>query len=261
MPDIVSKLLRATIWSCCAVLFESEQTPFPGTGRISFATYWAANFGCYQFRIIPDIISKLLCAAIWSRCAVQFKSEQMPFRRTGHQLRSAALHWILFWTCCSVPMSYFYYNDRKIELGRCFGQQQLLANSIQNFISHEKKKSALSLPNIYKALKPFWLSNWASIARVVARFPEANRLLPSSTAANSETPYVCARPSDSPTLSRSAAPRAWPLILPLNLPLSSGIAFGRNCQMNCRGSNLNWNLNSAAWPTGCKGFICSKVPK
>ena len=90
----------------------------------------------------------------------------------------------------------------------------------------------MSRPNIYKALKPFRLSNWVSIARVVARFPEANWLLPSSTAANSETPYVCARPSDPPNLCRSAAPRAWPLILPLNLLLSSRIAFGRNCQMN-----------------------------
>ena len=32
-PDIVSKLLHATIWSSCAVQFESEQTPIPWTGR------------------------------------------------------------------------------------------------------------------------------------------------------------------------------------------------------------------------------------
>ena len=32
-PDIVSNILRATIWSCCAVQFESEQTPFPRTCR------------------------------------------------------------------------------------------------------------------------------------------------------------------------------------------------------------------------------------
>ena len=31
---------------------------------ISFATYLAANFGCNRFRIIPDIVSKLLRAAI-----------------------------------------------------------------------------------------------------------------------------------------------------------------------------------------------------
>ena len=42
--------------------------------------------------------------------------------------------------------------DRKIErsYGRCFGWQQLLADSIKIFISYEKKKS--SLPEIYKAL-------------------------------------------------------------------------------------------------------------
>ena len=46
-----------------------------------------------------------------------------------------------------------------------------------------------------------------------------------------------------------------------NLRLSSGIAFGSDFQMTGRGSNLDSNLNSAAWPTGCKGFICSEVQK
>ena len=32
--------------------------------RISFAPDLAANFGCDQFRIMPDIVSKLLRAAI-----------------------------------------------------------------------------------------------------------------------------------------------------------------------------------------------------
>ena len=53
-----------------------------------------------------------------------------------------------FRTCCFVPMSYFYsetiaqpMTDRKIERsnGHCFGLQQLFANSIEVFISHEKK--------------------------------------------------------------------------------------------------------------------------
>ena len=41
--------------------------------------------------------------------------------------------------------------DRKIEQshGLCFGQQQLLANSIKNFISHEKKVTC-SCPNFTK---------------------------------------------------------------------------------------------------------------
>ena len=137
-PDIVSKLLRAAIWSRCAVRFESEQTPFPRTGRISFATDLAANFGCNRFRITPDIVSKLLRAAIWSCCAVQFESEQTPFLWqvvdldlllcTGFNLEHAAL----FRCHCHIftqrPM-----NDCKIEqrYGWGFGQQQLPAYPIE----------------------------------------------------------------------------------------------------------------------------------
>ena len=75
--------------------------------RISFATGLAANLGCDRFRITPDIVSKLLRAAIWSRCAVRFESEQIPFPRTGRPCRTAALHRIRFWICGFVPMSYF----------------------------------------------------------------------------------------------------------------------------------------------------------
>ena len=76
--------------------------------HISFATDFAANFGCYGFRIMPEIVSKLLFTTIWSHCAVQFKSEQTPFSWTGRQFRSAALHRIIFGKCCFVPKSYFY---------------------------------------------------------------------------------------------------------------------------------------------------------
>ena len=107
-PDIISKLLRTAIWSSCAVLFGSEQTPCPRTGHNLFATYFAANFDCDWFRIMPYIVSILLRAAIWSRCAVQLESEQTTFPRPGRQLRSAALHRIRLGTCSSVPMSYFY---------------------------------------------------------------------------------------------------------------------------------------------------------
>ena len=43
-----------------------------------------------------------------SPCADRFESEQTPFPWTGRRLRSAALHRILFRTCCFVPMSCFY---------------------------------------------------------------------------------------------------------------------------------------------------------
>ena len=35
--------------------------------RISFATDLAVNFGCNRFRIMPEIVSKPLSIAIWSR--------------------------------------------------------------------------------------------------------------------------------------------------------------------------------------------------
>ena len=111
-------------------------------------------------------------------------------------------------------------NDCKIELcnGHCFGQQQLLVNSIENFKFHFKweKKSDLWLPDIYKALRHFWLLNWVSIARVAAHFPQASRSLPVATASNLVTPCVCACQSNQPKLCWSTAPRAWPLILQSN---------------------------------------------
>ena len=131
---------------------------------ISFAIDLAANFGCERFRITPDLVSKLfarrrrapqidvhlqsLCgAAILSRCAVRFESEQTPFPRTGRRLRSAALHRIRFGTCelfqCHIftqrPMT-----DRWALVGNNF-------SPIPSKISFHIKKSDSARPDIYKA--------------------------------------------------------------------------------------------------------------
>ena len=74
----------------------------------SFATDLAANFGCYRFRIMPDIVSKLLRASIWSSSAVWFELEQTPVSLTGRGFGSVALHRVLLGICCFVLMSYFY---------------------------------------------------------------------------------------------------------------------------------------------------------
>ena len=174
---------------------------------ISFATNLAANFGWDWFRIIPDIVSKLLRAAIWS---LLFKSEQTPFPQTQvtFHLRPIWLQTLveidsesyqtLFPSFCALASevavlfcsnlsrlpflgqfvdsdlllctgsdlehAFFFLchiftqrpmNDSKIKRsnGRCFGRQQLLAHSME--ISFPMNKNLLSLPNIYKALKPF----------------------------------------------------------------------------------------------------------
>ena len=105
-------------------------------------------------------------------------------------------------------------NDWKIERsnGRCFGLQQLrlLADSIENFISHEKESDLLR-PDIYKALKPFWNSNWVSITRVISSSKQVTAS--TVTAADLETPCVWSCLSDLPKLCQSLAPRAQPLIL------------------------------------------------
>ena len=113
---------------------------------------------------------------------------------------------------------------------------------IPSKISFYIKKSDSSQPEIYKALKSCWLLIWVSIARVVASFPQASRSRPAGTAADFETPCVCACPSD-----------------PRKPSITFWTSLQRDCQMTCRGSNLDSNLNCAAWPTSCKGFIASKI--
>ena len=121
----------------------------------NISLHLAANLGCNRFRITPEIVSKLLRAAIWSCCAVLFESEQTPFPGTSRRFRPDALHRIQFRTRSFVPMLYFYSETNDIERsnGRCFGWQQLLANAIEIFISHEKNIHSLR-PEIYNALKP-----------------------------------------------------------------------------------------------------------
>ena len=86
-------------------------------------------------------------------------------------------------------------NDRKIERsdGRCLGWQQLLDYSMEISFHMEKKKSDSLRPEIVKALKPYWLLNWTSFARVVACFPQASLSLPAATAADLEMPCVYSR--------------------------------------------------------------------
>ena len=172
----------------CDDWLESEQTPFPGAGFISFVSNWAANFGCKRFRIIPDVISKLLRAAMWSSCAVRFESEQMPFPQAGHPLRSATLHKIQFWICGFVPMSYFYSETN--EWSKDWAKLRVLLWSATTSRQFNKKiyltwqKKWFVTIRYLQSNKTFWLLKWDSITRVVARFLHASLLLPAATAAD-----------------------------------------------------------------------------
>ena len=118
------------------------------------------------------------CAAIWSRCAVQFESEQTPFPRTG-PIRSSIQ------TCCFAQdsirnmlfCSYLIFLLRDEWMIEIFSKAMGAALVGNNFspilwIFHSihfsyKKKSDSLRPEIYKVLNPYWLLNWVSIARVV----------------------------------------------------------------------------------------------
>ena len=70
----------------------------------------------------------------------------------------------------------------------------------------------------------------------------------SSDCADSKMPCVCARPSNQLQQCLRVAPRAWPLIFPSKSSITLWNSLQTDCQMISRGSNLDSNLNSAAWP-------------
>ena len=59
MQDIVSKILRIVIWTCCAIWLETEQMPFSQTGRrFRSAALHRIRFGTWGFVPMPYIYSE-----------------------------------------------------------------------------------------------------------------------------------------------------------------------------------------------------------
>ena len=146
--------------------------------HVSFTTDSAANFGCDR---------------AWHR----FQAFARRLRDQFYSLSEA--------------------NDSPKDWAKRWTRLWLATTSSQfhrNFHFTWKNKSDSSRPEIYKALIPCWLLNWVSTARVVALLPQASQSRPAATAAYSETPCVCACPSDPPKQCRRAVPWSWPLILP-----------------------------------------------
>ena len=77
-----------------------------------------------------------------------------------------------------------------------------------------------------QGIEPFWLLNLVSVAKVaehqshIFQTWKASLLLRTATAADLESPCVCACPSLPSQLCRSAPPRVWPLILQSNLSIA-----------------------------------------
>ena len=165
---------------------------------ISFATDLAANFGCNWFRITPDIVYKLLRAAIWSRCAVLFNA--LSSDRSSIQTCCFAQDSIRNMLLCSYVI--FLFRDQCMieRFSEAMGAA-LVGNNYSpipgipsKFLFHMKKeKVTRRCPKFTK----HWnlVDSWTESV-VVACFPQGSLSLPAATAAESETHCVCARPSD-----------------------------------------------------------------
>ena len=175
------------------------------------------------------------------------------------------MHRIRFETWGFVPMSYFYSetNELKKDWAKQWALPWLATNSRQfhrNFISLWKKwlVAAQNLQCI-KTLFTLELSQYCKSGRMFSSSE------PAATA--SAVPLTWKRPgcpvfvrlSYLRKQSRRAAPRAWPLISPSKPSIIFWNSLQTYCQMTCRGSKLDSNLNCAAWPTRCKGFIASEI--
>ena len=205
---------------------------------ISFATFWAANFGCYLVAV--DSESRLIwlsrfCAPL-SEVAVLLDSNlsRHPILRQVVELDLLLCigfnsERVVLFLCHIFTQRQM--TDSKIERsdGHCFGRQKLVAYSIENFTSYEKKKSDSSLPEIYKALKSCLLLNWVSIARVVACFLQASLLAcrcPQRLPQTRKRPvFVLARPTRA-SRARERTKELGRWFCALNLRLPSGAAFG-----------------------------------
>ena len=128
-----------------------------------------------------------------------------------------------------------------------------------------KIKSDLQRPKIYKTSKPYFSTPELSQCR-----KSGSMLFWSEPVAASSN---CSRLGNALCLClqvrlAQAVPERGPKSSAIDfaVPLSNpSIVFwkslGCDCQMTCRGSNVDSNLNPAAWPTDCGGFICSEVPE
>ena len=159
--------------------------------------------------------------------------------------------------------------DQKSEWtdGRCFGWQQLPANSIENFISGENKWIVAAL--YLQSIKTF-LTLWVSIGRAVARFPQASRSRAAATGDVLEMPCVCACSSVG-VWSAQAVQERCPIGLVIDFAaktfdcleylLESGIALWSNCQMTSRAAGAwTWTQTLPSDQCGVK-VLCAPKPQ
>ena len=93
-----------------------------------------ANFCWDQLRIMPEIVSKLLCAVIWRCCAVLFESELTPFFQKSHQIISAVFARDSIWNI--LFCSYVIFLLKSSQLCHWFCSQNLWLSPGKTFRSN-----------------------------------------------------------------------------------------------------------------------------
>ena len=236
---------------------------------IAFATDLAANFGCNQSRKMPDVISKAFacCHLKLLCCSIQIWADTLPLAGFS-SIEIWCFAQDAIWNMQIVPMSYFYSESNEwfkgwVKLWTLLWSATISLNSIENFILHEKGMWLVAAQNL-QSFQTFLTLKLSLYSKNCSMFSSSKPVVTNSNCHRpGSTVFVLANPTHPSCAAFAGAqlqePSPW--FWSKNLQLPSGIAFGSDCQMICRALNLDSNLNSAAWPTGCRGFICSQVPK
>ena len=208
--------------------------------------------------LIPDIVSHLLCTTIWSGCAQGLESEHTPISWAGPvvYIKICCTAQIPSGTCMFVPMHYLYSETNKwckdwVRQCVLLWSETWYAKSIKCHFTWKSKNCChtVTLAVTVTAQNLHWQRTITFFTQELIQYSKTG-----STSSESETPKlenkVCsanwACQSDPPILYLNHAPRAQPLILHSK---PSGTDFGSDRRMTCRGSNLDPNLISSAWPT------------
>ena len=189
-------MYRPETWIYCASF--SLQVKFRSDLRDRVKTVLVGNFGCEswdQYRIIPEIVFKLLCAAIWSCCAVWLEFEQTPFP----------------WTCCwnmLICFNSIFFKSEANEWSKDCAKRWARFMSV-NVLADSTEKWLVTQVTAQN-LHTFLTLELSLYCKGGSTFSSRE---PAATATDLDMCCVCARPSNQPKPCRSAAPRAWSLVL------------------------------------------------
>ena len=130
-----------------------------------------------------------------------------------------AKRWALLWSATTWPIGQFHWE----------------------FHFPMKTKSVVTARYL-QSIKTFLTVELSQYRKSGSMFSSSEPARPAATAADSETPCVCARPSDPPKLCRSAAPKTWPFILQSN----PSIVFS-NSLRDWLPDYLHWLAGARTW--------------